>query len=99
MVCTQNKNPKDPKAKEQADCSLYLKESEDDPNPRKVPFNPCFEENVDNTVRTYCDTLCPDADTVYRIFVRPQNHKTCHSHLTYRLERREGRHLMWRSGK
>lgn len=43
MVCTQNKNPKDPKAKEQADCSLYLKESEDDPNPRKVPFNPCFE--------------------------------------------------------
>ncbi|CAB3396690.1 unnamed protein product [Caenorhabditis bovis] len=80
-------------------CELQLKEDENDPNPRTVPFNTCFEETVNGEPKNYCDVLCPGADTAYRITVYPQRHKSCFTHTTYRLERREDSFYMWRSGR
>ncbi|CAD6193840.1 unnamed protein product [Caenorhabditis auriculariae] len=80
-------------------CELQLKEHENDEQPRTVPFNTCFEETTDGEVRNYCDILCPGADTAYRITRYPQQHKSCYTHITYRLQRREENFYMWRSGK
>ncbi|CAP28986.1 Protein CBG09625 [Caenorhabditis briggsae] len=79
-------------------CELQLKEHENDENPRVVPFNTCTDETVNGELKTYCDILCPGADTAYRITRWPQQHKTCFTHTTYRLERREDNFYLWRSG-
>ncbi|KIH67274.1 hypothetical protein ANCDUO_02396 [Ancylostoma duodenale] len=56
-------------------CEMALKETEADDKLRTAPFEPCFEEVVDGKPRTYCNVLCPGADTVYLIKRQPQNHR------------------------
>lgn len=48
-----------------------------------------------NTVRTYCDLLCPKADTVYLIKREPPN-RHCFVFYTHRLERRDDNWYIWR---
>ncbi|CAI2354378.1 unnamed protein product [Caenorhabditis sp. 36 PRJEB53466] len=79
-------------------CELQLKEHENDETPRVVPFNTCVDETINGEVKTYCDLLCPGADTAYRITRYPQQHKSCFTHQTYRLEKREDNFYLWRSG-
>ncbi|VDL74056.1 unnamed protein product [Nippostrongylus brasiliensis] len=57
-------------------CEVSLLETEKDENLRKAPFDPCFEEVVDEKPRTYCNVLCPGADTVYVIKRDPQIHRS-----------------------
>ncbi|CAI5453455.1 unnamed protein product [Caenorhabditis angaria] len=78
-------------------CELQLKEDENDQNPRVVPFNTCNDETVEGELKTYCDILCPGASTAYRITRWPQQHKSCFTHTTYRLEKREENFYLWRS--
>ncbi|CAI4225911.1 unnamed protein product [Auanema sp. JU1783] len=80
-------------------CVIQLKENENDTEPRTVPFDTCTEEEVNGKVRSYCNIVCPTAATAYRITRYPQNHKSCFSHITYRLERRDDQFYMWREGK
>ncbi|KAJ1372959.1 hypothetical protein KIN20_035274 [Parelaphostrongylus tenuis] len=86
-------------SKDASKCELLLKETEDDPNARKVPVDPCFDETFNGQPRHYCNILCPGAATAYRITRFPQNHKTCFSHYTYRIERLGDDFFMWRDGK
>lgn len=51
---------------------------------------------VNGTVRTYCDLLCPNADTVYVIKRDPQNHRSCFEFLTYKREKRQDEWYFWR---
>ncbi|CAJ0603153.1 unnamed protein product [Cylicocyclus nassatus] len=66
---------KDDKAqKASTPCSVALKETESG-EARVAPLEPCFEEVVDGKLRSYCNVLCPGADTVYLIKREPQNHR------------------------
>uniref|UniRef100_A0A1I7XL73 Secreted protein n=1 Tax=Heterorhabditis bacteriophora TaxID=37862 RepID=A0A1I7XL73_HETBA len=96
MICKSKDNKND---KDASPCEIVLKESENDTSGRSAPLNTCFEEKANNQSRTYCDILCPGAVTAYRITRQPQNHKSCFSHYTYRLEKRGDNFLMWREGK
>ncbi|WKY08518.1 hypothetical protein Q1695_007779 [Nippostrongylus brasiliensis] len=80
-------------------CEVSLLETEKDENLRKAPFDPCFEEVVDEKPRTYCNVLCPGADTVYVIKRDPQIHRSCFKHFTYNIEKRGTDFYMWRDGK
>uniref|UniRef100_A0A914I8M6 DUF7808 domain-containing protein n=1 Tax=Globodera rostochiensis TaxID=31243 RepID=A0A914I8M6_GLORO len=57
------------------------------------------KEIVNGTVRTYCDLLCPKADTVYLIKRDPQAHRSCFVFYTHRLERRGDHWYLWRENK
>ncbi|VDM60274.1 unnamed protein product [Angiostrongylus costaricensis] len=96
LVC---KSKGDKSLKDASKCELRLKETEDDPNARIVPLDVCFDETMNGQPRHYCNILCPGATTAYRITRFPQNHKTCFSHYTYRIERRGENFFMWRDGK
>ncbi|KAE9416510.1 hypothetical protein Angca_002588, partial [Angiostrongylus cantonensis] len=80
-------------------CRISLHETENDEKLRTAPFEPCFEEVVDAKPRTYCNVLCPGADTVYLIKRHPQNHRSCFAHFTYKIEKRGSDFYMWRNGK
>ncbi|VDM83977.1 unnamed protein product, partial [Strongylus vulgaris] len=104
LIC-KSKNEKD--TKDASDCEVLLKEEENDKNPRKVPLNTCFDmpkalhflqETANGQPRRYCNLLCPGAITAYRITRFPQNHRSCFTHLTYRIERRGDNFFMWRDG-
>ncbi|VDM77621.1 unnamed protein product [Strongylus vulgaris] len=91
---------KDGKAQKTATpCMMSLKETESDEKPRAALFDPCFEEVVDGKPRTYCNVLCPGADTAYLIKREPQNHRSCFAHFTYKIEKRGNDFYMWRDGK
>lgn len=51
---------------------------------------------MNGTTRTYCDLLCPKADTVYLIKREPQQHRSCFVFYTHRLERRGEDWFLWR---
>ncbi|KHJ97404.1 hypothetical protein OESDEN_02609 [Oesophagostomum dentatum] len=85
--------------KDASECEVLLKETENDSTPRKVPLNTCFDETANGQPRQYCNILCPGAATAYRITRYPQNHRSCFTHLTYRIERRGDNFFMWRDGK
>ncbi|KAL6737834.1 hypothetical protein Aduo_011445 [Ancylostoma duodenale] len=96
LIC---RSKDDKNTKDASDCEVLLKEDENDQNGRKVPLNTCFDETANGQPRRYCNILCPGAATAYRITRYPQNHKSCFSHYTYRLERRGDNFFMWRDGK
>ncbi|VDM99009.1 unnamed protein product, partial [Thelazia callipaeda] len=89
-------------SKQPASCNLALRETgvDNDPNDKRriVPGNNsgCFDESINGIVRTYCNILCPNADTVYLIKRTPQNHRSCFSHITYRFEKRGKDWYLWR---
>ncbi|EFO22601.1 hypothetical protein LOAG_05885 [Loa loa] len=90
-------------SKEPASCSLALRETgvDNDPNDkwRPAPGNNsvCFDEIVNRTVRTYCNLLCPNADTVYLIKRTPQTHRSCFAFVTYHHEKRGTDWYIWRT--
>ncbi|ETN86706.1 hypothetical protein RB195_004002 [Necator americanus] len=96
LIC-KSKDAKN--TKDASDCEVVLKETENDQNGRKAPLNTCFDETANGQPRRYCNILCPGAATAYRITRQPQNHKSCFTHLTYRIERRGDNFFMWRDGK
>ncbi|VDN53410.1 unnamed protein product, partial [Dracunculus medinensis] len=104
LVCeTKDSTGSDKISKNPAECKLFLRETgkDDDPNDnrREVPGKGCFDEVVNGTVRTYCDLLCPNADTVYVIKRDPQNHRSCFEFLTYKREKRQDEWYFWRQEK
>ncbi|KAK6752940.1 hypothetical protein RB195_003999 [Necator americanus] len=80
-------------------CDILLKETETDDKLRPAPLQPCFEEVVNGKQRTYCNVLCPGADTVYLIRRQPSNHRSCFSHFTYKIEKKGNDFYLWRDGK
>ncbi|KJH49271.1 hypothetical protein DICVIV_04593 [Dictyocaulus viviparus] len=96
MKCS-SKGEKD--QKDASPCQISLHETQTDENLRTAPFEPCFDEVVDGKQRTYCNLLCPGADTVYVIKRDPQNHRSCFTHFTYKIEKRGDDFYMWRDGK
>jgi len=82
-----------------AECAIALRDFEQDPpESRRVAQKNvgCFDEVVNGTLRTYCDLLCPGADTVYLIKRTPQVHRSCFVFYTHRLERRGQDWFLWR---
>ncbi|KAI6228013.1 hypothetical protein M3Y95_00577600 [Aphelenchoides besseyi] len=104
LICTTKEGKGSDKLSETpAECKIALRESEKDTNRRTVDetvgADGCFDEVVNGTVRTYCDLLCPGADTVYLIKRDPQVHRSCFVFYTHRLERRGDNWLLWRTDK
>ncbi|PIO70093.1 hypothetical protein TELCIR_08064 [Teladorsagia circumcincta] len=97
MKCVTKDGEKSQKAA--SPCEVSLGETEHDDKLRTAPFDPCFEEIVDGKSRTYCNVLCPGADTVYLIKRSPQNHRSCFAHFSYKIEKRGTDFYMWRDGK
>ncbi|KAI6184178.1 hypothetical protein M3Y97_00568400 [Aphelenchoides bicaudatus] len=82
-----------------AECRIALRENERDTNRRIASEEVnagCFDEVVNGTTRSYCDLLCPNADTVYLIKRDPQVHRSCFVFYTHRLERRGNDWFLWR---
>uniref|UniRef100_A0A1I7YLL7 DUF7808 domain-containing protein n=1 Tax=Steinernema glaseri TaxID=37863 RepID=A0A1I7YLL7_9BILA len=97
---TKNGTGSDKISKDPADCTISLRETEDDTTSRSAVRNGgCFDEVVNGTTRTYCDLLCPKADTVYLIKRNPQVHRSCFVFYTHRLERRGDDWFLWRDKK
>uniref|UniRef100_A0A0N5ALE9 Protein ST7 homolog n=1 Tax=Syphacia muris TaxID=451379 RepID=A0A0N5ALE9_9BILA len=103
LVCTTKDGVgSDQLSKEPAECNLYLRET-DDPDAkeerRPAPGNnaACFDENVNGTVRTYCNLLCPKADTVYLISREPKVHRSCFVFYTHQFERRGDDWYLWQN--
>ncbi|PIC33479.1 hypothetical protein B9Z55_013441 [Caenorhabditis nigoni] len=85
--------------KDASSCKVSLLETENDPNPRPAPFDPCFEEENAGKPRNYCNIVCPGADTAYLIKRIPQNHRSCFGHFTYKIEKRSPNFFIWRDAK
>ncbi|CAK5039932.1 unnamed protein product [Meloidogyne enterolobii] len=102
LVCkTGDKElPGDKISEKPAECTIGLREKERDTNRRLAPKGAgCFDEIVNGTTRTYCDVLCPNADTVYLIKRDPQVHRFCFVFYTHKLERRGNNWFLWRQDK
>ncbi|KAL3094081.1 hypothetical protein niasHT_021852 [Heterodera trifolii] len=102
LICQTNDKGKgnDKITEEPAQCTVALRETEQDTKRRKAPNGEgCFDEIVNGTTRTYCDLLCPKADTVYLIKRDPQAHRSCFVFFTHRLERRGENWFLWRENK
>lgn len=52
---------------------------------------------MNGTVRTYCDLLCPNAESVYLIKREPQVHRSCFAFYTQGKEKRGNDWYLWRS--
>uniref|UniRef100_A0AC35FK41 Uncharacterized protein n=1 Tax=Panagrolaimus sp. PS1159 TaxID=55785 RepID=A0AC35FK41_9BILA len=99
LICkTENGKGGDKISDKPAVCNIALRENEKDTNKRPSPNvnGGCFDEVVNGTTRTYCDLLCPKADTVYLIKRTPQVHRSCFVFFTHRLERRGDDWFLWR---
>jgi len=102
LICETNSESgvgPDNLTEEPAECAIALRETEREPaeKRRKAEKNAgCFDEIVNGTMRTYCDLLCPGADTVYLIKREPQVHRSCFVFFTHRLERRGNDWFLWR---
>ncbi|CAI4231876.1 unnamed protein product [Auanema sp. JU1783] len=94
LLSCQSRNDLEP-----ASCSIKLLETERDEHPRNVTWNPCHQEAIDGKDRTYCNLLCPQADTVYLIKRSPNNHRRCFGSITYKIEKRETDFYMWTEKK
>uniref|UniRef100_F1LBQ5 DUF7808 domain-containing protein n=1 Tax=Ascaris suum TaxID=6253 RepID=F1LBQ5_ASCSU len=100
---TKNGVGPDKLSKEPAECKLSLRETGVDgdakDNKRPAPgINAgCFDENVNGTIRTYCDLLCPNAESVYLIKREPQVHRSCFVFYTHGKEKRGNDWYLWRS--
>ncbi|CAD5218257.1 unnamed protein product [Bursaphelenchus okinawaensis] len=101
LICeTKNGTGPDKISTEKAQCTIALRETETDHNRRLAEKEAgCFDEVVNGTTRTYCDLLCPKADTVYLIKRDPQVHRSCFVFYTHRLERRGEDWFLWRDKK
>uniref|UniRef100_A0A7I4YS76 Secreted protein n=1 Tax=Haemonchus contortus TaxID=6289 RepID=A0A7I4YS76_HAECO len=97
MKCVTKEGEKSQKAA--SPCEMSMGETEFDEKLRTAPFDPCFEEVVDGKPRSYCNVLCPGADTVYLIKRSPPNQRSCFAHFTYKIEKRGTDFYMWRDGK
>ncbi|VDK63640.1 unnamed protein product [Onchocerca ochengi] len=104
LICvTNNGTAPDKISKEPASCNIALRETgvEDDPKDtwRLAPGNDsvCFEEAINGSVRSYCDLLCPRADTVYLIKRTPPTHRLCFAHITFHKEKRGEKWYLWLS--
>ncbi|VDO33280.1 unnamed protein product [Haemonchus placei] len=73
MKCVTKEGEKSQKAA--SPCEMSMGETEFDEKLRTAPFDPCFEEIVDGKPRSYCNVLCPGADTVYLIKRSPPNQR------------------------
>ncbi|VDD95858.1 unnamed protein product [Enterobius vermicularis] len=98
---TRNGRGPDKLSQEPAECNLFLRENDEPGSQEKRRAAPgnnagCFDENVNGTVRTYCNLLCPKADTVYLISREPKVHRSCFVFYTHRLERRGDDWYLWR---
>uniref|UniRef100_A0AC34Q2P5 Uncharacterized protein n=1 Tax=Panagrolaimus sp. JU765 TaxID=591449 RepID=A0AC34Q2P5_9BILA len=99
LICeTKNGTGPDKISNDAAQCTIALREKEKDKERRPAPVKNagCFDEVVNGTTRTYCDLLCPKADTVYLIKRDPQVHRSCFVFYTHRLERRGDNWFLWR---
>lgn len=97
LICKTEGNEGDKITEMPSTCLLALCETEHDQNKRFGPTDAgCFDEQINGTVRSYCDIGCPGADTVYLIKRDPQVHRSCFVFYTHKLERRENNWYLWR---
>ncbi|GMR52738.1 hypothetical protein PMAYCL1PPCAC_22933, partial [Pristionchus mayeri] len=86
-------------SKEPAECTLKLFEGEHDTTKRPAGGPVCHDEVVNGVTRSYCNLLCPGADTVYLIKRKPQTHRSCFVFYTHELEKRGEEYYLWRINK
>ncbi|KAF8357788.1 hypothetical protein PRIPAC_92783 [Pristionchus pacificus] len=96
---TTNGTGPDHISKDPAQCSLNLFEAEHDTERRPAKGPICHDEVVNGVTRSYCNLLCPGADTVYLIKRKPQTHRSCFVFYTHELEKRGQDYYLWRINK